>query len=521
MNQPTSTAVRSTVLATTLALAAMGAALAQTRGGQLRVAAPQLPANPDPVVSTLGTNWMVAQNACEGLFALDDNWAPQPMLARSHAYSNGGKTLTIKLRSGIKFHSGATMTADDVVASLNRFAGSAGTGAVLKGLVSEIKAADAETVVLSLPTPSGMLVGLLTLVPASVFSKAALEGATGTQPVKSLDCTGPYKLSEFQPDRQAVLTRFDAYQSRTEKSSGHAGAKPAWADQILFYPQSEPSVRRDSVLTGKADIAMTLPFDFFNQLKNNPAATPVIVADERSLTVVFNTKQGPAANAKLRQAIQYALTMEPIMRVASTSPDFYEVDPSWVPDRKSMWHSTAGIEGWGKADPERVKKLLAEAGYKGEPLRWLTSKDFYQSQYLPTLAAQQQLEKLGIKIEVLQMPAATYVKTRTEPGGFEMFSSFLPSYVDPVVIPYLNSSFPGFWDNAQKNDLVKQLAAATDPKERVAIWNKIHALIYTEVPFMKFGTESLLFAARKGVSGMSSSPANPQYFANVVPPAAR
>jgi peptide/nickel transport system substrate-binding protein len=73
----------------------------------LRIATPQLPAALDPVVSTLGTNWLVAANVCEGLYALDDNWQPQLMLAESAAYDESALTLTLKLRGGIKFHSGA------------------------------------------------------------------------------------------------------------------------------------------------------------------------------------------------------------------------------------------------------------------------------------------------------------------------------------------------------------------------------------------------------------------------------
>ena len=86
----------------------------------LRIVVPQLPAALDPTITTLGTNWLVAANACEGLTGLDDNWQPQPMLADSWIYDDKALTLIFKLRPGITFHSGATMTSDDVVASLKR-----------------------------------------------------------------------------------------------------------------------------------------------------------------------------------------------------------------------------------------------------------------------------------------------------------------------------------------------------------------------------------------------------------------
>ncbi|MBV9492215.1 MAG: hypothetical protein JO069_21175 [Verrucomicrobia bacterium] len=487
------------------------------RGGDLRVAVPQLPAALDPVVSTLGTNWLVAANVCEGLFALDDNWQPQPMLAESYQYDPDGLSLTVKLRSGIKFHSGATLTADDVVASLLRYAQSAGTGAVLKSLVTDIKATGPDTVVISLSQPTGILPGLLTLTPASILSRQALAGHSASDPVRDLDGTGPYKVTQFQPDKQALLTRFDGYQARSEPSSGSAGAKHAYADRLIFIPQAEPSVRRDGLFTGGIDVATTVPFDFYGALKNNAATQPVVIQESQSLTMVFNTKQGPTANVKLRQAIYHALDMGPIMLAAVGNPEFFVIDPSWVPDRKSIWYTKSGADNFGKPDPALVKRLLQEAGYHGETLRWLASKDFYQDHYLPALTAQQQLEKFGIKIDLKVMPAATYIQARSDPKQFEVFPSFLPTYVDPVVIPYLNSTYPGFWSDPHKEELVKQLATTTDQKARIGIWQQIQAYVYEQAPFIKFGTEAALSAARKGVAGVETSPANTQAFFNTAP----
>jgi len=187
------------------AAALLSSASCAAFAADLRIATPQLPAVLDPVVSTLGTNWNVAANVCEGLYALDDNWQPQLMLAESAAYDEPALTLTIKLRGRVIFHSGAPLTADDVVASLLRYRESAGTGAVLKSLVASITATASDTVVLKLNGPTGVVPGLLTLTPASIMSKASVEGKSGSQRVANLDCTGPYKVAEFQPDRSSRI----------------------------------------------------------------------------------------------------------------------------------------------------------------------------------------------------------------------------------------------------------------------------------------------------------------------------
>lgn len=502
--------------ATTAAATTTGAATGK-RGGDLKIAVAALPAQIDPVVSTLGTQWLIATQVCESLFATDDSFAAKPMLADSFNYDASVPSFTVKLRTGVKFQDGSIMNADDVVASLQRYAGSAGTGAILKSLVKDIKATDQNTVVLTLTQQTGIIPALLTFTPAVIMSKKSINGANSSTPVANPVCTGPYKVTDFKPDQQAVLSRFDDYTSRTDPTNGQTGAKTAPADRIILLPQGEASVRRDSLQTGSVDIATGLPFDYYDSMKSNSNVNLLLVKDYQSLTMVLNTKAGPTANVKLRQAIYYALDMDPIMQAAIGNPDFYSLNGSWYPLPTSIWFSKSGVENFGKSNPDKVKQLLSEAGYKGETLRWLTSKDNFNEWYLPAQTVQQQLEKYGIKVDLQLMPAATVAQKRTDPANFEIFSSFLPAYPDPTLIPYLQSTFPGFWANPQKEDLVKKLQTTSDQSQRVEIWNQLHALIYQEIPYIKFGTEAIFFASNKNVTGVDTSPANLSAFYNVSP----
>ena len=191
------------------------------------------------------------------------------MLAQSADYDENALTLTIKLRDGVKFHSGATLTADDVVASLNRYRQSAGTGAVLKSLtVASITASAPDTVVFKLTGPDRRRCpGLLTLTPASIFSKAV-----GRWQSRARRRTDDVSIAPALIRLRAIPARPSGgdralctdYKPRSEPTSGSAGAKTAPADRIIFLPQAEPSVRRDSLLTGAVDVATTLPFDFLS-----------------------------------------------------------------------------------------------------------------------------------------------------------------------------------------------------------------------------------------------------------------
>lgn len=489
------------------------------QGGQLRVGISQMAPSPDPVVTTFGVNWATAYVVCEGLFALDENWTPQPMLAESFAYSDDGLKLTVTLRPGLTFHSGKPMTSGDVVASLLRFREAAGIGASLKAATSAIKAVDDRTILFELPSPSPIVPGLLSGAQASIMSAASLEGASPTIGTKGLDCAGPYKLESYRPDQGAKLVRWVDYKARSEPSSGLSGMKHAYADVIELKLMPEPSVRRDALITGQIDIAREMPSDFFETLKGNAGTEPVVVPNNQSLTVVFNTKEGVAADVELRRAIYYALEMEPIMQASVGNPEFYTLDPSWIPDPNSFWYTKAGVPaGFGKPNSDKVKEHLAKSKYKGEPIRWLVASEQYQKHYLTAITASQQLEEFGINVELVEQPMANYIQARANAAQMDAFSSFLPTYVDPTSIAYLNPTYPGFWTDPEKMDLMKKIATTIDPKERKAIFEKVHALIYDQFPFIKYGTEANMYGIRKGVGNPPRIPARSDDLFNVAPP---
>lgn len=494
-----------------------GAAFAQERGGTLRVGITQMGPTPDPVVTTFGVNWMTAINVCEGLFGLDGSWTPQPVLVDEFGYSDDGETLTLTLREGLTFHSGAPLTATDVVASLERFRNAAGIGASFAGVTESIEAVDDRTVRIELNTRTPIVPGLLSGGQAVIMSASSIKGASATDAVGDLDCTGPYTRTEYRPDQGVTMTRWEDYKPVDAPSSAQAGAKLAHADEIVFRLMPEASVRRDSLITGELDVAMSLPTDFYDQLESDPNTVPVTVANNQSLTAVFNTQKGVMADVNLRRAIYHALEMEPIMLASVGNPEFYSIDGSWIPDPNSFWYTTEGIEEFGEPDPSKVEEFLAASDYNGKPIRWLVATEQYQKHFLTAVTAAQQLGDVGINVEIIEQPIATYLQTRADPDEMDAFSSFLPTYVDPTSIAYLNPTYPGFWTAPEKMELMDRLASTINPDERKAIFEEVHALAYDTFPFIKYGTESNMYAVRQGVENYSTSPVDGDVFYNVAP----
>jgi peptide/nickel transport system substrate-binding protein len=209
--------------------------------------------------------------------------------------------------------------------------------------------------------------------------------------------------------------------------------------------------------------------------------------------VVFNKISGVMADPKMRQAFLAALDMTDIMGAGFGNEEFFSVDGSIIPEVNKVWASAAGTENYNSPDLDKVKRLLSEAGYNGEPITWVTTKDD-NTWYAPVLPAQQQLKAAGLNVDVQVVDQATLISRRTDPTKYDLFSSGIPTYADPVLLPYLQETFAGGWKNAQRDALLAKLSTEPDPAARKAAWDELQELIWTEVPFLKFGTTKVLMA---------------------------
>lgn len=457
-------------------------------GGTLTVALAATPSIIDPFATTLQADWIIARQVCEPLFDVSTSFEIGPVLA-DELVDEGDGVYTLTLREGVQFQNGAEFTSADVIASLNRYLGTPGNGSILAGLVSSIEAVDDTTLTITLNTPSPLLPTLLTtayMMPASL-----VEGREVTDAITELVCTGPYTLTSYSPDGDVVLDRWDDYQSRDEPGDGGLGAKNAYADQIIFTPIPEASTRRQATESGQIDIGGVIPLDDFDSVTSGGAAQAVLLSPTSGSTVVFNKAQGVMSDPAMRQAFLSALNMDDIMLAAFGNPDFYSVDGSFIPAVNAVWSTDAGTEFFNKPDLDRVKDLLDEAGYKGEPIVWLTTKED-PSWYGPSLPAQQQLKEAGINIDLRVIDRASVIAQRTDPSAFDLFSSGIPTYADPVLLPYLQETFPGTWVSPARDELLGELSTESDPAARKAIWESLQTVVYEELPFLKFGTSSPL-----------------------------
>ncbi len=495
-------------LAALVAVAVVGLgtapAHAQKKGGVLRVGVIGEPPALDAHWTTATITSNMTNHLYEGLYTLDEGRRPIPMLAESlPAVSRDGLTYTFKLRQGVKFHNGKEMTSEDVVASLKRWGQQSVYGRVVFAQTADVRAVDRYTVELRLRERSAVVVISLA-VPgnfAAIYPREVAEKFKPQEKVTEYVGTGPFRFAEWKPDQYVRFVRFDDYKPRAERPNGYGGRKTAWVDEIRWIPVPDVATRVAQIETGELDFVEQLNIDAYDRLARNPAVRPVVAKPQYWLVAVFNKKEGPMTSQKLRQAWQAALDLEPIMRtVAGGRREFYRIDCSIMFREMAEWHVDVPGMPCNQHDKARARKLLQEAGYKGDPIRFMTTQE-YKWMYDFALLTKQQLEDVGFVIDLQVVDWATLVKRRNNPKEYDVFTTGTGLFYDPTHPDFLTSSWPG-WTTDE--DILKnqaELAREIDPRKRFAIWEQQHRVFYERQPVARYGDLHGLHAIRGTVKG--------------------
>jgi peptide/nickel transport system substrate-binding protein len=475
-------------------------------GGVLKAAMIGEPPSLDLHWTTAVITQQISWHVFETLYTYDRNFAPIPLLAEGHTVSDGGRRYTITLRRGVRFHNGKEMTAADVVPSLNRWGKIATPGKPLWKNVEAVEAKDPYTVVIHLKEPSGsLLFGLgRANAGAAIYPKEVVEAA-GEAQIKDVIGTGPYRFVEHKPDRHIKLARFKDYRARAEAPEGYGGKRTAYTDEILFIPVPDVAVRLAGVETGEYHLAQQIKPDQYDRIKGLAAVEARIVKPYGWITAVPNHKEGLMTNKKLRQAFQAALDMEPIMGAAMGNKDFYRLDGAVFFPEQPLLYSTAGLGGYNQKNPDKARRLLKEAGYTGQPVRWITTRE-YEWMYKSALVSKQQLEEVGFKIDLQVLDWATLVQRRNKPDLFDVFSTGFTFTADPPLATALQCGWPGSWCPEEKERLLQDLTRESDPKKRKALIDRIQTIFHDDVGRIKFGDYFLLDVTRKELRGFRSTP---------------
>ncbi|MCA0417829.1 MAG: ABC transporter substrate-binding protein [Proteobacteria bacterium] len=452
----------------------------------------------------------VVLHMVEGLVANSANGTPKPLLAETIETSPDGLTYTFKLRKGVKFHDGSTLTAEDVVWNWRRYmdpkTGWLCTGEYngANGLKAEIAAPDADTVVFTLNQPSSVF---LAGMARSQCGQTAIIARSSVNPDGSFKTpvgTGPFKFGEWRRGEYIRLDRFADYADRGGPADGYVGGKKPLVDAVQFIVIPDDATAKAALMSGKLDILASVSATDAPELRAKPDIAVTSAPTMMFSTILLQTRDPLLSNVKMRQAIAAALDFR---QIAQSVTDGLVPANASIVATASRYYSSEQKRGFAY-DPAKAARLLKEAGYTGQRIVLMANKN-ERDTYETAVIAQSMLQAAGLNVDLEIVEWATQLD-RYSKGNYQMQSFSYSARYDPAlaysaVIGSKDVRPNRIWDNAEAEDLLRKIVATTKEDERQVLFDKLHELFLDQAPFLMLFNGVEVSAASKRVKGFAAS----------------
>lgn len=340
----------------------------------------------DPYNSGMTLDKVVYSNVFDCLLRYYDGQF-ENVLCENYELSEDGTVYTFHLKEGVKFHNGETLTANDVVFSMNRAKEGSETSNFTKTIVST-EAVDELTVKITLEKP---YVPFLNAVASNVCimnEKAVTEA--GDEITQKPVGTGPYVFKQWDAGSQVVLERFEDYH----------GELPSIKD-ASYVVLTNPETALIATQTGELDVTYTIPTVAVEELKSSDSLVLDLNPTMGSGYIVLNTEAEFLNDVNFRMALAYATNRDQLVEVGM---DGVAEKSSLLWDEKTVGFS--GKYSLPEYDVEKAKEYLAKTSYNGEQIDFKVGYENYKK---IGIVYQEQLKKIGVNISVELLEANTWV----------------------------------------------------------------------------------------------------------------
>jgi peptide/nickel transport system substrate-binding protein len=425
----------------------------------------------------------------------------EPVLAESWAVEDKGKTWVFRLRDGVRFHDGTAFTGEDVKYSFEAVLNekTAFRQKANVEFVDSIKVRDRLTVALHGKEPLAGVLSYLNSRPP-IMSRALGEKVGFDEAHKRMVGTGPYRFVEYVRDERLVM----------ERNPDYWGPK-AKIDRVIYRPIPDATARITALRAGQVDaVAQVPPFEAGKLEASGDLRLHAVRAAR--INILFMNPIVPSLQQKLvRQAIHHGIDVDTILKTVLEGRAYrltQLVGPTQVvsydPDLKPLPY-----------DPERARKLLAQAGYGGG-----LDIDFYDwasfSEYKPmALAMAEQLRQVGVRLNVKSVEAGIFRRM--------WFNSEMPMYftsygnVAEDASAFLKTYFRSGADRRSKyahpevDALFDQQEVELDPRKRHALNRQLLRLLQEESPAVPLYNPQYTVGARRHVHIPAGQPTGGEY----------
>jgi peptide/nickel transport system substrate-binding protein len=484
----------------TLGLALLGAAAAAQAQSTLRIGLAEDPDVLDPTFGRTYVGRIVFKSICDKLFDIDDKLAIVPQLALSHNTSADGKVVTIRLRPGVKFHDGETMTAEAVKFSLDRHLTAQGSFRRAEiAQVDKVEVVDPLTVRLLLKTPFAPLMAQLTDRAGMIISPKAAAAAGdkfGNEPV----CAGPYKFTERVAQDRIVVDRFADY---WDKGRVHV-------DRIVYRPIQDSTVRLANLRSGQLDLLERMLATDVAEVRKDSRLRLATGFELGYQGITLNVANGEKANsplgkdARVRRALELAIDREAVDQVVFNGLN--QANNQWVSPANPYYQARFPTP---KRDVARAKALLREAGVR-TPL----ALDFMVPNNPETRAVAEVIQSMaaevGFDLKIRVTEFATSLN-EAEKGNFQMYMLAWSGRTDPDgnIFSFASCKGPlnyGRYCDPALDALLEKARSTTAVAERKSLYEQAAAKWLAEGSVIYLSHRALLFAHSPRLEGFKVMP---------------
>ncbi len=499
------------IVTVTMALGLWVAPVTAQPAGTLVVGLVAEPVNLDPPqVTDLNSN-RVGRRIVETLVTFpEESTQVVPGLAESWTISKDGLQYSFKLRRGITFHDGTPLNAEAVKFSIERQINPSHPAYKLGkypfanfffGNVKAVEVLSEERVAFLLNEPRASFLSILTAGAASIVSPTAVMKWGPDYPTHPVG-TGPFRFASWDRGQRVVLEKNPTYWKY-----------PVKVERVIYRPIVEDQARLTELLTGTLDVIVGVPADFVSQLEQNPKITLLKQVGAHVWYLGMNNQKKPFDDKRVRQALNYAVNKDAIVKdvLKGTGAS------SRGPVLPGTWGADPALKAY-PYDPERAKKLLAEAGYPNgfSTTLWVPeSGSGMQAPVAMSTVMQSNLKAVGVNVSLQTMEWGAYLaKLRTKEQ--ELFAlSWMAGTEDPdmVMYPLLHSSQwtpvgpnRALYKNPRFDALLQQARLTTDQTKRAQLYKEAQRILVDDAPWVFVDHEIQIAALSKRVQGFKLHP---------------
>lgn len=438
---------RRTIIGSAAALAACGPPPAPQNTARLGVALE--PPHLDPTAGAAAAiDEVVYANIFEGLTRIRGDGQVHPALAARWEV-RGGRDYLFHLHPNVRYHDGASFTADDVVFSLNRARAEDSVNAQkeLFEPIAEVSALDPLRVRVRLKRPDGGILATLAAGDAVIVSRASAQN-NKTHPIG----TGPFKFERWARGALISLTRNESY-----------WGEPARLDGATIATIPDPSAAFAALMAGDIDGFPDFPApELLAQVRRSGRFRIQIGVTEGETILAMNNKRAPFSDVRVRRALSRAIDRSAVIRGAMfgygtpIGTHFSPAHPAYV-----------DLAGAYPYDPTIARQMLTDAGYpRGFRATLALPPTGYARRGGEIVAAQ--LRAIGLDIEIRNIEWAQWLEQVFANGEFDLT---IISHTEPLDINiYGREDYYFGYRSDAFNALLRQANEATDEAARNALF---------------------------------------------------